>query len=297
MTALAKTLTITDREFGLFQRLIQQRAGIYLAPVKKALLVGRLARHLRRLGLDSFEEYYNYLRDADEDEHREMVNCVCTNETRFFREKRHYEFLEREVYPTWRHEAAAGARQKSPKVWSAACSTGQEPYSLAMSMLYHLPPEDGWQTDILATDLSTRVLEAAEAGVYPIGASEQVPEAYLNAFMLRGIGSQIGRMAVGDELLRTVRFASHNLNDERQAVDGPFDLILCCNVLIYFDAPTKIRVVNRLLSQLRPNGYLLVGHSESLTALCGRVRCLRPTVYVHAGGPRDERQAALKRSA
>ncbi|HTY42410.1 MAG TPA: protein-glutamate O-methyltransferase CheR [Thermoanaerobaculia bacterium] len=278
LDAIERIRPLSEREFALFQALILREAGIYLAPAKKALLVGRLSKRLRALNLSSFGEYYRRIVDEDDREERvQMLDCVSTNETHFFREPRQFEFLERQVIPVWKERGPRLLR-----LWSAGCSTGEEPYSLAMLLLHHFPPGSGREIEILATDLSTRVLARAEAGVWPVDRAKEIPLAYRRAFMLRGTASQEGRMKAGPEIRDLVRFERLNLNEERYPVRGPFHLIFCRNVLIYFQLETKLKVIHRLLDVLAPDGLLFLGHAESLNAVTDRVATVVPTVYTHA---------------
>ena len=263
------TSTITTKDFRLFQALVYREAGISLSDQKRALLIGRLAPRMRALGATSFGAYYNHVCD-DHDELVRMLDAVCTNETHFFREPKQFEFLEQHLLPAWR-----GAGRKQVRVWSAGCSTGEEPFSIAMTLAFHLP---GASIEILASDLSTKVLARAAEGIWPIERAEEIPLVYRKAFMLRGRGSQEGRMAAKPELAAMIRFERINLNHDTYPVDGRFDLIFCRNVLIYFDAPSKKRVIDRLLDRLEPAGCLFLGHSESLTQH-ERVRPVGPTVY------------------
>ena len=271
---------LTAREFRLFQALIHREAGIHLSEAKKVLVEGRLARRLRDLGLD-FADYYRLV-ESDPRERVHMLDCICTNETHFFREPRQFEFLESEVFPEWRERAESGRMSRRARVWSAGCSTGEEPYSVAMAFLAAFPPASGWQIDIVATDLSTRVLDRAQAAVWPIDKAKEIPDPYLKAFMLRGTGPEDGRMKAGPLLRSRVRFQRVNLNAEPFTFAGRFDLVLCRNVLIYFDAPSKARVVSRLLERLDPHGYLFLGHAETVTGLNVPTRSVGPTVYAHA---------------
>ncbi len=273
---------LSDRDFTLFQALIHDAAGIYLSPAKKALLVARLSRRLRELDLDSFSAYYRRVVDGDQDERVRMLDAICTNETRFFREPRQFEFLEQRVYPEWAAEAAAGSRPRRIRAWSTACSTGEEPYSLAMSLLSRFPADGGWQVEVVATDLSTRALERAVRGVYSLEKAIQISEPHRKRFMLKGVRGQDGSMKVGANLRSVVQFARVNLNESRCPVAGPFDLILCRNVLIYFSAESRAGVIGRLLDRLAPRGYFLLGHAETLN-FTDRVRSVGPTVYA----PRD----------
>jgi chemotaxis protein methyltransferase CheR len=272
---------ITPKEFTLFRALVHKEAGINLTEVKKPLLVGRLMRRLRELELRRFEDYYQLV-ERDPAERVRMIDSICTNETHFFREPRQFEFLAQQALPRWIAEAAAAKRPRRLRVWSAACSTGEEPYSLAMLLLDHLPPGSGWDVEVLASDLSSKALDRARAAVWPLEKSKEIPPAQLKRYMLRGSGPQEGRMKAGPEIRALVKFQRANLREDRYSVPGPFDLILCRNVLIYFDPPTKAHVVERLLGQLAVGGYLLLGHAESLTGQVGGVRSVGPNVYVHA---------------
>jgi chemotaxis protein methyltransferase CheR len=275
-------LAVSDRDFLRFQKLIHEQAGIWLAPVKKALLVGRLARRLRDLGLDSYGDYFERV-VVDEAERIRMLDCICTNETHFFREPRHFEFLAERVFPAWIAEADAGRRPRRVRVWSAACSTGEEPYTIAMVLLSAFPA--GWELEVLASDLSTKVLDRAAAGIWSLEKAKEIPEAHLKRFMLKGFGAQEGLMKAGPEVRALVRFARVNLVGEGWPAGERFDLVFCRNVLIYFDRPGKIAVVERLLERLDPRGYLFLGHAESLGGFTTSARPVLPTVYqsVRAG--------------
>jgi chemotaxis protein methyltransferase CheR len=273
---------LPDRVFRGYQQLVYREAGIHLSLTKKALLVGRLSRRLRELGGTSFSDY---LRRAEEEpeERVRLLDALCTHETRFFREPRHFEFLEHEVLPRWRAQGGTGLGGRRVRVWSAGCSTGEEAFSLAMVLRFHLPAEEGWDIDILATDLSTRILERARETLWPVEKAREIPQHYLKAFMLRGTGSQEGRMKAGPELRSLVRFQRVNLNEERYPVPGRFDLLFCRNVFIYFDAASKARALERLLGQhLAPQGYFFVGHAESLNSLTHRIQVIQPTIYTPA---------------
>ena len=274
---------LSDREFALFRDWIHAQAGIHLAPAKRALLVARLGRRLRALGLSSFDAYFRHVTGAGGVSERQLLlDAITTNETHFFRAPRQFEFLERHVFPAWRADAGARRGLGSIRVWSAGCATGEEPFSIAMSLLHHFPPGSRYPLEVLATDLSMRVLEQARNATWPIARADEIPAAYRQAFMLRGTGSQQGRMRAGPELRALVRFQRLNLNDPSYPIEGRFDLILCRNVLIYFDDATRRAVIDRLIARLAPRGYLLLGAAEGLRGLDARVRSVLPTVYVHA---------------
>jgi chemotaxis protein methyltransferase CheR len=275
--------SVSDREFALFQALIHREAGIFLAPGKKSLLEGRLSRRVRALGLNSFGAYYRRVVDGDRGELVHLLDCICTNETHFFREPQHFDFLEKHVFPEWITQAASGLRARRIRAWSAACSTGEEPYSLAMVLWAAFPPASGWAIEILGTDLSTRALERARAGVWPLEKTREIPPRFLKPCMLRGTRSQAGKVKVSQEIRSIVKLVRLNLRDDAYPVTGLFDVIFCRNVLIYFDAELRLRVIHRMLNYLAPTGYLFLGHAETLNGLADRVRSVIPTVYVHAG--------------
>jgi chemotaxis protein methyltransferase CheR len=287
--------SITDREFGLFQALIQREAGIHLSPAKKALVVGRLGKRLRALGMPTFEAYYVHLLQGDADERVRMLDAICTNETHFFREPRHFELLEREVLPAWAREAEAGRRPRRVRAWSAGCSTGEEPYSLAMVLRRFFPFSSGWEIEVLATDLSTRVLSAARSAIWPLEKAREIPPRYLRAFMLQGTRSQHGLMKAGPEIRSLVRFERLNLNLDAYPVPGGFDLVFCRNVLIYFNREAKAQAVARLVGHIADEGFLFVGHAETLSGIVEGVRSVGPNVYARAGGApaRDARRAKV----
>ena len=275
--ARADVKALEQGEFGLFQRIVLREAGIHLGDIKLALVAARLLRRIRELGLASYGAYYRRVIE-DKDELRQMLDAITTNETQFFREPRHFELLTESLVREWQKEAAGGARRRRVRVWSAGCSTGEEPYSLAMTLLEALPPADGWTVEILASDLSTRVLEHARTGVDSAERAAAIPRPLLQAFMLRGVGQQEGLVKVTPLLQAAVSFRRLNLNDDAYAVEGPFDAIFCRNVFIYFNQATRTRIVRQLLAHLRAGGHFFVGHSESLGGTPW-LETVVPTVY------------------
>jgi chemotaxis protein methyltransferase CheR len=276
--------SVTPELYLKFQRLIHQESGIWLGDSKAALLCGRLSRRLRALKMSSLDRYYDLVMDPDQHEERTfMIDAVTTNETRFFRDPRHFEFLEARVIPRWRSEAQQGLRQKQIRLWSAGCSSGEEPYSLAMLFSRHLPAEQGWNVAILATDISTRMLAQARAGIYSIAKSVDIPVPLLKDCMLKGIDQQSGQMKVMPEIQEMVEFQKLNLNQDRFPQDRLFDTILCRNVLIYFDLQSRQRTVERLIRCLGRNGILFVGQAENLSSFTPRLRTLVPAAYARDG--------------
>jgi chemotaxis protein methyltransferase CheR len=269
---------ITRTEFAAFQELIHRRAGIFLADGKQAMLTSRLARRLRELAEPSFGHYFRRV-CASEEELELMLDCVSTNETKFFREPRHFTLLESQILPRYRADAMAARRGRRIRAWSAGCSSGEEAYSLGMVLLHGVPLSEGFRIEVLATDLSTRALRKAREATYPLERAKEIPEPLLKGYMLRGTGRQEGRMKAGPELQGVVRFERLNLAEPLPSSLGVFDIIFCRNVLIYFSPERRQQVIHRLLQRLVPEGILFVGHAESLAGIGQRVAVLAPTVY------------------
>lgn len=262
---------LSEREFGDFQRFIYEAAGIHLAPAKRALVAGRLRPRVARYDLDSYGDYFRLLSSGKAPgETQTAIDLLTTNETYFFREPKHFEVLRR---------VAEQARGKPFRVWSAASSSGEEPYSIAM-VLADVLGDGSW--DVLGSDISQRVLERARRGHYPIARTAHIPADYLKRFCLRGTGPQDGSLLVDRALRGRVTFSQINLNAPLPAI-GSFDVIFLRNVMIYFNAETKRRIVARLLNQLKPGGLFLIGHSESLHLIDDSLEALAPAVYRKPG--------------
>lgn len=260
---------VTDRDFCRFRKIMERHAGIRLGNTKRPLVYGRLASRMRELGLTRFSDYLDRVEaDPRGAELQTLIDRLTTNETFFFREPRHFDLL--------RAELRAGRWSQRPvRVWSAACSSGEEPYTIAMVLADELGLSD-W--GVLGSDISTRVLAAAERGVYREDRAKGIPPEAMKRYCLKGVRSQQGYFAVAPELRSHVAFRRINLDQPLPEV-GDFDLIFVRNVMIYFDARVKRRVVQRLLTRLRPGGYLFVGHSETLNGLADGLACVQPTVY------------------
>jgi chemotaxis protein methyltransferase CheR len=278
-------LSVSPALFQKFQKLIYAETGIWLSSSKNALLCGRLFRRLRALEITSLEIYYERVSHPDQYEERtRMIDAITTNETRFFREPRQFEFMVQQVLPRWRAQAEHGSRPKRVRIWSAGCSSGEEPYSFAMLLAKHLPAEQGWDVRLLATDISNRVLEKAQRGIYPITKSAELPADLLHTFMLRGTADRQADMKVKIEIQQMIEFRRLNLNQESNLPEGPFDAIFCRNVLIYFDMASKRRVVANLTHNLMANGYLFVGHAENLNSMFPELRSIEPTILIKTEG-------------
>jgi chemotaxis protein methyltransferase CheR len=260
---------ITDQEFRQFREFIHRIAGINLAPTKKALVCGRLSRRLRQRALGSFAEYYRVLASGDDPtEVQTAVDLLTTNETHFFREPSHFEFL--------RKQALAEARPESSyRVWSAACASGEEPYSIAMVLADCLGTAP-WE--VVASDLSARVLERARTGHYAIESAARISTDYLHRYCLKGVGPQQGTLLVDKAVRQRVQFLQINLNAPLPKL-GQFHGIFLRNVMIYFDLETKRQVVQRLLPFLRPGGFFVIGHSETLNGVVEGLTLVTPSIY------------------
>jgi len=281
-------LSVSPALFQKFQKLIYAETGIWLGSSKTALLCGRLFRRLRALEITTLESYYECVARPDQHEERaRMIDAITTNETRFFREPRQFEFMLQRVFPSWQADAENGLRPKRVRIWSAGCSSGEEPYTVAMLLAKHLPSAEGWDVQLLATDISNRVLEKARKGIYPIARAAEVPKDLLHCFMLRGMGERQGEIKVKVEIQQMVDFRRLNLDQDSDLVEGPFDAIFCRNVLIYFDAASKQRVIATLIRHLIANGLLFVGHAENLSSISSQLRSLEPTIYTKTGDKPD----------
>jgi chemotaxis protein methyltransferase CheR len=263
------SLPITDDEFDQFRRFIYDAAGITLSSTKKALVSGRLAKRVHHNNLHSYGQYLKLLSDGGApDEVQTAIDLLTTNETYFFREAKHFEML--------RDLAVSHKASGQPlRVWSAASSTGEEAYSIAM-VLADVLGSAAWE--VTGTDISSRVLQRARLGHYPVERTQHIAQDYLRRFCLRGIGPQEGTMLVKRELRERVAFSQVNLNEPLPRL-GTFDVVFLRNVMIYFNGDTKRHVVARVLSLLKPGGLFFIGHSESLHEVSDAVAQVRPAVY------------------
>ncbi len=254
-------------EFNAIKKFILDAAGIHLSDAKKALVTGRLDKRLRAHGLTHYGDYLKLLA-RDENERQVALDLLTTNETYFFREPQHFDYLRTTLLP-------ARQRGQTYRVWSAACSSGEEPYSIAMLLAAELG-ESPWE--IVGTDISTQVLDKAESGLYPMSRAHLIPQAYLRAYCLKGTGPEEGNLLVDKALRRKMRFLQANLNGQLPDV-GMFDLIFLRNVMIYFQAETKRSLITRLCNHLRPGGHLFIGHSESLNGINETLTQVKPAIY------------------
>lgn len=256
-TAVVHGMSFSDAEFNLFQKLFHDTIGMHLPPQKKPLVAARLARRLEALTLPSFRRYFEILRDPSQrDEMQRAIDLITTNETSFFREKDHFRILSERILPTI-------AKNGKIKVWCGAASTGEEPYTLAMVLADRLGL-DGWS--LLATDINSEVLSAAKKGLYPIERAKGIPESFLKSFCLKGVGVHQGEFLVDARLRSRVDFRQMNLMDLKPDLHD-LDVVFLRNVLIYFDNATRGELLTKIWSRIRPDGWLVLGHAESVVGL------------------------------
>jgi chemotaxis protein methyltransferase CheR len=261
--------TITDAEFSRFQHFIFDAAGITLSAGKKALVCGRLAKRLHANQLGSYTEYIALLGSGQAaDEVQTAVDLLTTNETYFFREPKHFEMLRRLAL-------AAASRPQTFRVWSAASSSGEECYSIAM-VLADCLGNAAWE--VVGSDISSRVLQRARTGHFPLERTQHIPPAYLKRFCLKGQGEQGGTLLIERSLRSRVSFAQVNLNTELPQL-GSFDIVFLRNVMIYFNGDTKRAVVERVLAPLKAGGHFFIGHSETLNEISTAVQQVAPSIY------------------
>ncbi len=269
-------IQVTEAQYQKLAQLVYRLAGIHLGESKKELLRARLAKRLRHLGCRDVKDYILRLEsDSSGQELVSFLDVITTNKTDFFREPQHFEFLAREILPKLDKLCGPGTPLR---IWSAACSTGEEPYTLAMVL-----KENGslWERRgvfLLASDLSTKVLEQAKRGVYANERVADLPRQILTRYFQRGTNAWEGHVRIRPDLRQMAQFKRINLMDDFES-EKSFHLIFCRNVMIYFDKPTQERLVEKFFHCLVPGGYLFVGHSESLTGIRHRLGFVRPAVY------------------
>lgn len=259
--------TLTDKEFSHFRQWMFELSGVNLTEAKKPLVSGRLAKRLGQHALDSYGDYFKLIQ-SDQTERQMALDLLTTNETYFFREPKHFEFLANHIAPTLRNQGPV-------RVWCGASSTGEEPYTIAMTLaesLGHL------RFDILASDISSRVLQTARQALYPMEDAKDIPKPLRAKYCLKGIGSQEGRFLIDRPLRDRVRFDAINLCAPLPDMER-FDVIFLRNVMIYFSMETKREVVARMLPLLKPGGHFIISHSESLHGVTDQLQLVKPSIY------------------
>lgn len=263
--------TLRLRDFEIIRDIMYQRVGVDLEG-KEVLVGARIGKAMRELRMSSFEQYVDYIqRDPTGEAMTAMVNTLVTNHTSFFREPQHFDYLKRVILP--------GLQRGVPiRIWSAACSSGEEPYSIAFVLIEELESSAIIEARILATDISERVLETAKRGQYTASRVQSIPSERLRPYMLKGFGASEGQYLMKREVRALVEFQKLNLMEDFSRL-GTFSVIFCRNVMIYFDRLTQQRLIDRLVAQLEPDGYLLIGHAESLNGIDHPLTYLRPATY------------------
>jgi len=266
-----KEFSMTDSDYRFISQAVYDECGIVLSDQKRDMVYSRLARRVRLLKLSSFADYIRYLETNEASEFTEFINAITTNLTSFFREPHHFEFMKKKVLPEMKKNHVNDRRVR---IWSAGCSTGMEPYSLAMTLHNKFP--SNWDFKILATDLDTNVLDTAKNGIYQSESVTGVNDSLLQNFFKQDASGD--RYKVKDKLKQLITFKQLNLL-EPWPMKGPFDVIFCRNVVIYFDLKTKNRLFERYYELLRPNGYLILGHSETMSREVKLFKPLGTTIY------------------
>lgn len=273
-------LRLTSRDFERFSRLVYDQCGIRLPAHKQSMLEARLRKRLRALGLGSFEEYAELIFSGREPEGEliRLIDVVTTNKTDFFREPAHFDFLVRSALPELIERDEAGL-SRPLRVWSAGCSTGKEPYTLAMVLSEYRATYPEFRFEILGTDISTDVLDKAVKGIYAEEKAEPIPAPLRRKYLLKARDPELRQVRVVPELRSQVRFRRLNFMDADYGLREAFDIIFCRNVLIYFDRPTQERLLTRFAGYLESGSFLFLGHSETLLGLSLPLKQMAPSVY------------------
>ncbi len=281
---------LTPREYELFRRLVYEQAGINLGPNKAQLVRTRLAKRLRELGCESFSAYYKLVtNDTSGQELCRLLDAISTNTTYLFREMHHFEFLGK-LLEKWLGDPKWRNRYPTLRIWSAACSSGEEAYSIAMVLHQRLEQERGVNFKILGTDISTRMLARARQGIYSLEQVKNVPPALRSRYLRTVEHNGKKAVQVVPELRQTITWARFNLMAPTYPFRNPFQIIFCRNVMIYFDRPTQESLVRKMHRHLIDGGYLLVGHSESLTNIDHPFEQVEPAIYLKTATPPARRR-------
>ncbi len=273
---------LSARDFQTVRQIVYDSIGVNLTEAKKALVISRLSKRLRELKMQDFAQYFQFLHENPA-ETEIMFNYLTTNVTKFFREKHHFEYLFREYLPHWESRSENSLVKKRIRAWSAGCSTGEEPYTLAMVLLDYFKNKKDWSVNILASDVNTAVLKKAYAGIYARQEVEGIPYNSLKKYFKLGVKTNTGFFKVKKILQKIISFQQINLvSPEKFPAAGSLNMIFCRNVFIYFDLEVRRKILERFHRSLLPGGLLFLGHSESINTLDdknGQWRVCRHTVY------------------
>lgn len=265
---------LSDRDFNRLRDIIYTEAGIKLSDVKKILMQSRLIKRLRELKLDDFTEYYDYLMENYEVEKINFINAITTNKTDFFRENDHFEFMKSKILPDFERK-----NEKELRIWSAGCSTGEEPYTIAITLSEYFKGKTSPELLILATDIDTQVLDKAQDGNYSAEHLAEIDPGYLKNYFLYNRNDRGDFYRVKDQLKKIVYFRRLNLLQEEYPMKKKFDIIFCRNVIIYFDRETQKKLFDKYYNYLKDDGYLLIGHSENITSITDKFTLAGRTIY------------------
>ncbi len=261
---------IPEKEFQLIRDYIFKQSGIDLAPAKRAMVSARLAKRLRHYKLEKYADYFKIVMSPENLKERQVLtDLLTTNETYFFREMGHFDYLKDQYF-------ASLSNKQGIRIWSAASSTGEEAYSIAMLLADILSMQNNWE--IFGSDICTQVIETANTGHYSMDRTQGIPPAYLKKYCLKGSGPYQGTLLIEPKLQKKVSFSQVNLNTTLPKI-GQFDIIFLRNILIYFNRDTKQQIVNRVISALKPGGLFFIGHSETLNGITDLIKQIKPTIY------------------
>jgi chemotaxis protein methyltransferase CheR len=271
---MIKNYILEDHDFNRLRDIVYKEAGIKLSDVKKILMQSRLMKRLRELRLDSFAEYYDYLIENYDEEKINFINLITTNKTDFFRENDHFEFMKNVVLPEYQRRG-----MKEIRIWSAGCSTGEEPCTIAMVTNEFFGANSSPEILILATDIDTQVLQKAKNGIYSEDHLATVDPGNQKKYFIAGSGENEGYFRVSDTLKQSVYFRRLNLLQDEYPMKKQFDIIFCRNVIIYFDRDTQKKLFSKFYNYLKDDGYLLIGHSENITSITDQFMLAGRTIY------------------
>ena len=270
-----KEFHFTDKDFNLIRKQIYEKTGINLTPAKRDMVYSRLVRRLRQLGMTKFSDYTNLLDDGDDKELVQFINAITTNLTSFFREPHHFTYLAKTIFP---HLIRTKINSRKIRIWSAGCSTGEEPYSIAMTVLQHFPGVRQWDIKILATDLDSNVLEKAKSGVYHQDRIRDLDASLVKKWFIRGTNGNEQNVKIKQEAQDLITFNRLNLM-EGWPIKGKFDVVFCRNVVIYFDKQTQKLLFERFAEHIENDGHIFLGHSETMFKVSDRFELIGQTMY------------------
>ena len=269
-----KEFPFTDKDFSFIQVLVAERTGIVLSEIKRTMVYSRIARRIRECGVSTFEEYCQLLKSGDESELVSFTNAITTNLTSFFREPHHFKYLAETVLP----ELERSKKDKRIRIWSAGCSSGEEPYSIAMTVQDYFGNKSGWDIKILASDLDFDMVDRASHGIYKEERVTGLDKKHLQKYVKKGRGDLLGSVKMDKRLMDMITFKQLNLLHE-WPFRGPFDFMFCRNVVIYFNKETQKELFDRYADHLPESAPLFIGHSESLFKVTDRFKSMGQTIY------------------